>query len=117
MKVSDQSRIAEVATNAICPQCRQQHSIDEHGALVGSIKKNWLRIDQIVRQFERAVLVSQQSERLSFELCLARISEIIPSASTCDVAYIIALWRGGQPPCGQGLTAYVVPAKPGPQPT
>jgi hypothetical protein len=110
MTDSDKSRVADIATNAICPQCRKHHSSDEQGVLVDAIKSNWLRIDQIVRQFEGAVALSQQSERRSFEVCLNRIAAIIPSASICDVAYIIALWRGGNR-CGADLPAYVVPAK------
>lgn len=107
---SEKSRVAEIASSAVCPQCKQLHSTEDQDVLVGAIKKNWKRIDQIVGRFERAIAVSQQSERLNFQLCLAQIAEIIPSASICDVAYIIALWRGNNL-CSAELPAYSIPEK------
>jgi hypothetical protein len=105
---SEKSRVAEIAGSECCTQCKRLHNSDDQGVLVATIEKNWNLIDQIVRCFERAVAVNPKSERLNFEICLAEISEIIPSASICDVAYIIALWRGNNG-CGADVAGYTIP--------
>jgi hypothetical protein len=110
MATSEEFHGAETFGNSVCPQCRQLHSTEEQGVLVGAIQKNWKRIDQIVRRFEDAIAVNQKSERMNFEFCLAQVAEVIPAASICDVAYIIALWRGNNL-CGAELPAYVIPEK------
>lgn len=110
MMTSVRSHGAETFGNSVCPHCRQIHSTEEQGVLVGAIKKNWKRIDQIVRRFEDAIAANQKSERLNFEICLAQVAEVIPAASICDVAYIIALWRGHNL-CSAELPAYVIPEK------
>ena len=110
MATSVKSHGAEISGNTVCPQCRQLHSTEEQGILVGAIKKNWKRIDQIVRRFEDAIAANQKTERLNFEICLAQVAEVIPGASICDVAYIIALWRGSNLSNAE-FPAYVIPEK------
>jgi hypothetical protein len=109
MKDSNTARITKRAKRTDDSR-GEPSAVTDDQRLVAAIKSNWQRIDEAVGEFERSISANPRRERQCFDMCMARILEIIPWAARADVVLIIGLWgkiaasrnggtSGESPPC------------------